>query len=91
MDSQYAILTLKYAGCNLNNDDLINKDLCVDCFDKISKFMEDSKAMVVSLKDSSNWVTIKDSMKQIDNHLFNKQSGAWKTEPLNKHLDVTCV
>lgn len=36
MDSQYAILTLKHAGCNLYNDDCINKDLCADCYDKIS-------------------------------------------------------
>lgn len=48
MDSPYAILTLKRAGCSLEKDDFINQDLCVDCFDKISVFMNDSKSMIVS-------------------------------------------
>ena len=48
MDSQYAILTLKRAGESLSGQDFVNQDLCVDCFDKISMFMNDSKSMIVS-------------------------------------------
>lgn len=48
MESQYAILTLKRAGY----DDFINKDLCVDCFDKVSKLITDKKAMVVTVDSS---------------------------------------
>ena len=36
MESQYAILTLKHIGCNLRDDDYIDKDLCANCYDKIS-------------------------------------------------------
>lgn len=39
MDSQYAILTLKHAGNTLSSDDLVNKDLCFDCFLAIQKCM----------------------------------------------------
>lgn len=61
MDSQYAILTLKHAGITLSNDDLINKDLCVDCFDKISKLVNDKKAMIVSTEG----FTVKDFYKDV--------------------------
>lgn len=92
MDSQYAILTLKRAGESLSGQDFVNQDLCVDCFDKISLVMEDSKAMIVHTE--SSWTTIKDST--IINSL-----GYDKLDLLNKHLDsqtsfnlakhVTCV
>ena len=97
MESQYAILTLKHAGY----DDFINKDLCVDCFDKISKLINDKKAMIITMDNS--WFTIRDSSKDVaplergtyitwtGNDPMNKQSGTWKTDPLNKHLDVTCL
>lgn len=42
MDSPYAILTLKRAESNLGIGDYINKDLCADCYDKIS-FLFDHK------------------------------------------------
>jgi hypothetical protein len=64
MDSQYAILTLKRAGCSFGEDDLINQDLCVDCFDKISTLMNDNEAMVVTLGD---YITAKDCMPKNSN------------------------
>lgn len=54
MDSQYAILTLKHAGDSLGVGDYVNKDLCVDCYDKISRLMDDDDAMIVVTKNLDN-------------------------------------
>lgn len=55
MDSQYAILTLKRAGINLVKDDLVNEDLCVDCYDAIKRAMD--KDYVVLHKGFTSYVT----------------------------------
>lgn len=52
MESPYAILTLKHVGCTLDNDSYINKDLCADCYDKIS-FLFDHKDAIVCGTTSS--------------------------------------
>lgn len=52
MESQYAILTLKHVGLNLRVDDYVNKDLCVDCYDKISRLMEDAKAIIINTENN---------------------------------------
>lgn len=55
MDSQYAILTLKHAGVSLVKDDLVNKDLCIDCYDEIKRAMD--KNYVVLHKGFTNYIT----------------------------------
>ena len=55
MDSPYAILTLKHAGCNLDNDSYINKDLCAGCYDKISFLFNNKNANVYDT--TSSWVS----------------------------------
>ena len=67
MDSQYAILTLKRAGCSLGEDDLINQDLCVNCFDEISALMNDSEAMLITTANIGNYITAKDCMPKNSN------------------------
>jgi hypothetical protein len=52
MEFQYAILTLKHAGCALNNDDLMNQDLCLDCYDKISFLFNNKNANVFDTTSS---------------------------------------
>lgn len=95
MKSQYAILTLKHVGLVSVPDDYVNKDLCVDCYDKISKLMDDDKAMIVSTKGS--WITVKDSgvIDSSPKDVSPLERGTYVTwtgnDPLNKHLDVTCV
>lgn len=49
MESPYASFTLKRNGVIFNEEiDFANKDLCVDCFDKITFLMNNPDAMVVS-------------------------------------------
>ena len=55
MDSSYATLTLKHAGCNLSVGDYINKDLCADCYDKISFLFNHKSANVYDT--TSSWVS----------------------------------
>ncbi len=52
MEFQYAILTLKHAGCALNNDDFMNQDLCPDCYDKISFLFNNKNANVFDTTSS---------------------------------------
>lgn len=96
MDSQYAILTLKHVGISLVKDDYINKDLCADCFNKISALMNDDKATIVSttavVKD---WITTKDLFVPYSEDVSPLKRGTYVTwtnnDPLNKHLDVMSV
>ena len=67
MDSQYAILTLKRAGCSLGEDDFINQDLCVDCFNMISAVMNDNEAMLITTANIGNYITAKDCMPKNSN------------------------
>lgn len=52
MDSPYAILTLKHAECTLDKDSCINKDLCADCYDKISFLFNNKNAIVCDTTSS---------------------------------------
>ena len=108
MDSQYAILTLKRTNKDFYPDEIIDWDICEDCYKKIDLVVRDKKAMIITEKNLGNWLTTKGSYlpnKSSDippslrgtyvtwtgNDPINKESGTWKTDFLNKHLDVTCV
>jgi DNA-directed RNA polymerase subunit RPC12/RpoP len=61
MQSQYATLSLKHAGIVLGKDDLINKDLCIDCYDKMRLLFMDKDMMIINPKSclaASNFYTI---------------------------------
>lgn len=89
MGSPYAILTLKHAGCNLDKDSCINKDLCADCYDKISFLFNNEDANVYDT--TSSWVstspiTVSDTPVEQARHYVD-----WGNDILNKHLNATCV
>lgn len=49
MESPYVSFTMKRNSVVFNEEiDFANKDLCVDCFDKITFLMNNPDAMVVS-------------------------------------------
>lgn len=94
MKSQYAILTLKRTNKDFCPDEIIDWDICEDCYKKIDLVVRDKKAMIITEKNLGNWITTKGS------YLPNKdvtslERGTYVTwtgnDPLNKHLDVTCV
>lgn len=102
MDSQYAILTLKHARNIVSSDDLVNKDLCFECFLAIQKYMGND----TEPHGDSDTAVESDYHKNLQNYLGNwisttpatipdipmeRVSGTWAKEPLNKHLDVTCI
>ena len=85
MDSPYASFNLKRNNVVFNeNIDFANKDLCVDCFDKIASFMDDPKAMIFT---TSAHITVED----MPVSATCKQNFSAGNDPLNKHLNVTCV
>lgn len=55
MESQYATLTLKRGGIIAGIDDLVNKDLCVDCYNTIKRAM--NKDYVTLHKGFTSYVT----------------------------------
>lgn len=102
MEVPYGSISLKRSGVTLERDSIINKDLCEDCFKLFTKLFGIHKAAIVNLDQTVTTVNSPfngecDSCKDtshvawLNENSLNKQSGTWKTEPLNKHLNVTCI
>lgn len=94
MDSPYVSFTMKRNSVIFNEEiDFANKDLCVDCFDKITFLMNNPDAMVVS---TSSCVFSSENLSKNVKKPTEKDFGPFTvtckdSTSISDHLDVTCI